>query len=151
MFALGPAAIPVDAMTGASSAVSVLVAVGAPTSAASDATNLLRARNLGSCKLATRLLARKDAAVSIGESDARDDAPGRYTSIWVSGKEGGNEDTLFIYSVRNIEPADGVSILAIRITTSWFRMSDGLCTGYTLGQMLRDIGAVSQRPIITFP
>jgi hypothetical protein len=76
----------------------------------------------------------------LGEPDARDDAPGRYTSIWVSTKRGENKDTLFIYSVRNedrnLEPIDGVSILAIRVTSSWFRTSDGVSTGYTLGQIL---------------
>jgi len=30
----------------------------------------------------------------LGGPDARDDAMGRYTSIWVSKKEGGNKDTL---------------------------------------------------------
>jgi len=83
----------------------------------------------------------------LGEPDARDDAMGRYTSIWVSRKEGGKKDTFSIYYVandrRNIEPLDGVSILLIRITSSWFRTSDDLSTGHTLGQVLNSFpGAI---------
>jgi hypothetical protein len=76
----------------------------------------------------------------LGEPDASDDAMGRYTSIWVSKKEGGKKDTLLIYSVannrRNIKPLNGVTILLIRVSSPWYRTSDGLSTGHTLGQIL---------------
>jgi hypothetical protein len=49
---------------------------------------------------------------------------------------------VFVYYNRNehlnIEPPDGVSILLIRITSPWFRISDGLSTGYTFEQILRN-------------
>ena len=77
----------------------------------------------------------------LGEPDARDDAMGKYSSIWLSRKGGGKRDTLFIFYVandrHNIEPLDGVSILLVRITSPWFRTFDGLSTGCTLEQILR--------------
>ena len=76
-----------------------------------------------------------------GKPDADDSGMGKYRSVWLSKKEGGGTDTLYIYSVandpRDIQPRDGVSIWLIRVTSPWYRTSDGLSTGCTLAQILR--------------
>jgi len=56
--------------------------------------------------------------------DANDSGMGRYRSVWLSRKQGGHTDTLYIYSLANgpreIQPLNGVSIKLIRITSSWY-------------------------------
>jgi hypothetical protein len=72
--------------------------------------------------------------------DADDSGMGRYRSVWLSRKQGGQTDTLYVYSVangpRNIKPFDGASIRLIRVTSPWYRTIDGLFTGSTLSQIL---------------
>jgi hypothetical protein len=73
--------------------------------------------------------------------DADDSGMGQYRSVWLSRKQGGRTDTLYIYSVANgprgIEPLNGVTIKLIRVTSPWYRTPDGLSTGSLLSQILR--------------
>jgi hypothetical protein len=74
------------------------------------------------------------------KADADDSGMGRYRSVWLSKEQGGRTDTLYIYSVandpRDIQPRNGVSIWLIRVTSPWYRTSDGLSTGSTLPRIL---------------
>ena len=74
------------------------------------------------------------------KADADDSGMGRYRSVWLSKARGGRTDTLYIYSVandpRDIQPRNGVSIWLIRVTSPWYRTSDGLSTGSTLPRIL---------------
>jgi hypothetical protein len=71
--------------------------------------------------------------------DADDSGMGKYRSVWLSKKQGGRTDTLYIYSVandpRDIQPLNGVSIWLIRVTSSWFKTSDNLSAGATFRQV----------------
>jgi hypothetical protein len=73
--------------------------------------------------------------------DADDSGMGRYRSVWLSRKQRGHADSLYIYSVANgpreIKPFNGVSIKLIRVTSPWYRTPDGLSTGSRLDQILR--------------
>jgi hypothetical protein len=72
---------------------------------------------------------------------ANDNGMGKYRSVWISKKQKGPNDTLFIYSVangpRDVQPGSGVSIELIRVTSSWYQTANGTSTGKSLAQIRR--------------
>ncbi len=72
---------------------------------------------------------------------ANDSGMGKYRSVWLSKKQKGPNDTLYIFSVANgpreVQPPSGVSIELIRVTSSWYQTANGISTGKNLAQILR--------------
>jgi hypothetical protein len=118
-------------------AISGVVSVG-PVSAQTGSNLIIAGKSVGQTHLGrygAAYLARLPAP------DADDSGMGQYRSVWLSRKQGGRADTLYIYSVANgpreIKPFKGVSIQLIRVTSPWYRTPDGLSTGSRLDQILR--------------
>jgi hypothetical protein len=115
-----------------------LATAGLPYACAQTGSNLIVAgQSIGQTHLG-----RYGAAdlAKLPNADADDSGMGRYRSVWLSKEHGGRTDTLYIYSVandpRDIQPRNGVSIWLIRVTSPWYRTSDGISTGSTLPRIL---------------